>query len=253
MNIVIIGAGYVGLVTGACLAEIGNTVTCYDIDNRKIANLNKGIVPIYEPGLDDLIESNVSNQRLSFSNSLESSIDDSHPEIIFIAVGTPSDDEGFAEIKYVLDAARSIGRLIKYDCTIVDKSTVPVGVADTVKKIIQDKLDARSINLEFDVVSNPEFLREGAAIKDFMSPDRVIIGVSDLKSKEVMLKLYSKIESEIFCMAVKDAEMTKYAANAMLATKISFINEIALISEKLGVDIENVKRGIAADYRIGKS
>jgi UDPglucose 6-dehydrogenase len=254
VNIVVIGAGYVGLVTGACFSELGNHVTCVDVNKEKIANLTQGILPIYEPGLETLVHSNLRAGRLNFVSSLnEVSIT---PQLIFIAVGTPSDQNGSADMQYVLAAARNIGEFIQHDCVIVDKSTVPVGVAEQVKNIIQQELTKRQITLDFDVVSNPEFLREGAAIEDFMRPDRIIIGVSSDKAKSLMLDLYHPImrhPEKIYFMSVKDAEMTKYVANAMLATKISFMNEMSVLCDALGVDVENVRIGIGADSRIGNA
>lgn len=254
MNIIVIGAGYVGLVTGACFAELGNHVTCVDVDQTKVANLKKGILPIYEPGLDTMVTSNLAEGRLQFRTSLNELQTDA--QVIFIAVGTPSDKEGFADMQYVLEAAKNVGAYLKKDCVIVDKSTVPVGVADQVKKIIQEKLNERNVDLKFDVVSNPEFLREGAAIDDFMRPDRIVIGFSSEKAKSIMLELYTPIlrhPEKMYFMSVKDAEMTKYVANAMLATKISFMNEMAVLCDQMGVDVENVRLGIGSDSRIGNS
>lgn len=255
MNITVIGAGYVGLVTSACFAELGNHVTCVDINKAKIENLQKGILPIYEPGLETLVISNRASGRLHFVTSLtELQVE---PNVIFIAVGTPSDKTGSADMQYVLEAARDIGATIRRDCVIVDKSTVPVGMADQVKSSIQRELDKRKLSLTFDVVSNPEFLREGAAINDFMQPDRIIIGLTSENAKTIMLELYTPIlrnnPEKIYFMNVVDAEMTKYAANAMLATKISFINEISVLCDQLGIDVENVRIGIGADSRIGNA
>ncbi len=254
MNITVIGAGYVGLVTGACFAELGNHVNCVDINAEKITHLQKGVLPIYEPGLDALVMSNLKQGRLSFSTSMmENNI---QPQVIFIAVGTPSDKDGAADIKYVLEAARAIGRHITDYCVIVDKSTVPVGMADQVTEVIQQELVKRKLSIPFDVVSNPEFLREGAAIEDFMRPDRVIIGLDSNNAKNIMLDLYLPIlrsPERIYFMRVKDAEMTKYAANAMLATRISFMNEMAVLCERMDVDIENVRLGIGSDARIGNA
>ncbi len=254
MNITVIGAGYVGLVTGACFAELGNHVTCVDVNKEKIVNLNKGILPIYEPGLDVMVASNLAEGRLHFVSSLAES--SAEPHVIFIAVGTPSDKDGSADMQYVLEAAKNIGEHIKNYCVIVDKSTVPVGVADDVKHIIQERLKKNGVTTKFDVVSNPEFLREGAAIDDFMRPDRIIIGLSSKKAKSIMLELYTPIlrnPEKIYFMSVKDAEMTKYVANAMLATKISFMNEMAVLCDSMGVDVENVRLGIGSDSRIGNS
>jgi UDPglucose 6-dehydrogenase len=255
VNITVIGAGYVGLVTGACFAELGNHVTCVDINKTKIENLQKGILPIYEPGLDDLVSSNIAEGRLHFVTHLnELSV---QPKVIFIAVGTPSDKDGSADMQYVLEAARNIGANINDYCVIVDKSTVPVGMADQVNTCIHSELDKRGLAIKFDVVSNPEFLREGAAINDFMQPDRIIIGLTSESAKAIMLDLYTPIlrsnPEKIYFMNVKDAEMTKYAANAMLAAKISFMNEMSVLCDRLGVDVENVRIGIGADSRIGNA
>lgn len=254
MNITVIGAGYVGLVTSACFAELGNQVTCIDVDKNKIANLKKGILPIYEPGLETLVTTNFNQGRLHFFTSLkESTI---VPHVIMIAVGTPSDKDGSADMQYVLEAARNIGQYITDYCLVVDKSTVPVGVADQVKNIIQKELDSRGLSIKFDMVSNPEFLREGAAIDDFMRPDRIIVGLSSENAKSIMLELYTPIlrhPEKIYFMNVKDAEMTKYVANAMLATKISFMNEMSVLCDRLGVDIEKVRIGIGSDSRIGNA
>lgn len=254
MNITVVGAGYVGLVTGTCFAELGNHVTCVDVNKEKIANLKKGILPIYEPGLDAMVASNLAEGRLHFVTSLDDLTTDS--QVIFIAVGTPSDEDGSADMQYVLEAAKNIGEHIKNYCLIVDKSTVPVGVADKVKQIIQAGLKKRNIKAKFEVVSNPEFLREGAAIDDFMRPDRIIIGLSSKKAKDLMLELYTPIlrnSEKIYFMSVKDAEMTKYVANAMLATKISFMNEMSVLCDRMGVDVENVRLGIGSDARIGNA
>lgn len=254
MNITVIGAGYVGLVTGTCFADLGNHVTCVDVNKEKIADLKKGILPIYEPGLDTLVALNMAAGRLHFVTSLNEI--SASPHVIFIAVGTPSDKDGSANMQYVLEAARQIGACINQYCVVVDKSTVPVGVADQVKEEIQAQLKKRGLMLKFDMVSNPEFLREGAAIDDFMKPDRIIIGLSSKKAKTIMLELYTPIlrnPEKIYFMNVKDAEMTKYAANAMLATKISFMNEMAVLCDRLNVDVENVRLGIGADSRIGNS
>lgn len=254
MNITVIGAGYVGLVTGACFAELGNHVTCIDVNTQKIANLQQGILPIYEPGLDTMVVSNMEQGRLQFATSLKAAA--MRPDAIFIAVGTPSDKDGSADIKYVLAAAKDIGQYIDEYCVIVDKSTVPVGMADQVTDVIQAELSKRGVKTSFDVVSNPEFLREGAAIEDFMRPDRVIVGLESESAKAVMLNLYLPIlrsPERLYFMNVKDAEMTKYAANAMLATRISFMNEMSALCDRMGVDIENVRIGIGSDGRIGPS
>lgn len=252
MNITVIGAGYVGLVTGACFAELGNHVTCIDINEKKIENLRQGILPIYEPGLEPMVISNMNEGRLHFVTSFAELT--MEPDVVFIAVGTPSDKDGSADIKYVLEAARDIGKYIKGYCVIVDKSTVPVGMAGKVQEIVQNELNTRGLQVPFDVVSNPEFLREGAAIEDFMRPDRVVIGLASKNAKSVMLDLYLPIlrsPEKIYFMNVKDAEMTKYAANAMLATRISFMNEMSVLCDRMGVDIENVRIGIGSDGRIG--
>lgn len=254
MNITVIGAGYVGLVTGACFAELGNHVTCVDINAEKIQNLRKGVLPIYEPGLDTIVSTNMQQGRLHFETALTDL--QQTPQVIFIAVGTPSDNEGAADIKYVLEAARNIGAYIKDHCVIVDKSTVPVGMADQVSAVIKEELAKRQLSVPFDVVSNPEFLREGAAIEDFMRPDRVVIGLESSHAKRIMLDLYLPIlrnPERIYFMRVKDAEMTKYAANAMLATRISFMNELAVLCERMGVDVEQVRIGIGSDSRIGSA
>lgn len=252
MNITVMGAGYVGLVTAACFAELGNQVTCVDINENKIHNLQVGVLPIYEPGLDTIIKSNMQAGRLHFTSAL--TLAPHHPQVIFIAVGTPSEKDGSANIQYVLEAAANIGANINEYCVIVDKSTVPVGMADQVQTVIEQELQQRNVRLNFDMVSNPEFLREGAAIEDFMRPDRVIIGLSTNHAKQIMLDLYLPIlrnPERIYFMPIKDAEMTKYAANAMLATRISFMNEMAVLCDRLGVDIENVRIGIGSDTRIG--
>lgn len=254
MNITVIGAGYVGLVTGACFSELGNQVTCVDVNAAKIRDLQQGIMPIYEPGLEAMVKTNMADGRLHFATSINDV--KSKPQVIFIAVGTPSDKDGAADIKYVLEAARDVGAFIDSYCVIVDKSTVPVGMADKVRQVVQQELDKRNVKTTFDVVSNPEFLREGAAIEDFMRPDRIVIGISSSDAKQVMLDLYLPIlrsPERIYFMNVKDAEMTKYAANAMLATRISFMNEMAVLCEKMGVDIENVRIGIGSDARIGSA
>ncbi|MGJ7508052.1 UDP-glucose dehydrogenase family protein [Variovorax sp. GT1P44] len=259
MNISIIGTGYVGLVTGACLADIGNHVFCLDVDARKIATLNGGGIPIYEPGLSDLVESNVGAGRLSFSTDIEASV--AHGDVQFIAVGTPPDEDGSADLQYVLAAARNIGRYMNGFKVVVDKSTVPVGTADRVTAAIQDELDKRGrSDLRFSVVSNPEFLKEGAAVEDFMRPDRIVIGHSgDDDGREAlgwMRRLYAPFNrnhERTRVMDVRSAEFTKYAANAMLATRISFMNELANLADRVGADIEAVRQGIGSDPRIGYS
>ena len=254
MKLTIIGTGYVGLVTGACFAEMGSIVTCVDIDQTKIENLKKGILPIYEPGLENLVIQNYKEGTLKFSTSLAQAAEDSN--IFFIAVGTPPGEDGSADLQYVLQVAKEIGQNIKDYSVIIDKSTVPVGTADKVKSTIQKELSDRGVNIEFDVVSNPEFLKEGAAVNDFLKPDRIIVGVDSQRAAQQMKRLYapfSRNREKVISMNVRDAEMTKYAANSMLATKISFMNEISNICEKLGVDVENVRKGIGSDSRIGYS
>tara|TARA_B100000902_G_scaffold399897_1_gene473436 strand:+ start:1648 stop:2973 length:1326 start_codon:yes stop_codon:yes gene_type:complete len=251
MKISIIGSGYVGLVAAACFAEMGNQVICIDIDANKINSLKKGDIPIYEPGLEKLVQENMSKGDLSFSTDITNSLD---AEIVFIAVGTPMGEDGSADLKYVLEVAKSIGDYMNNNLIVVNKSTVPIGTADKVKKVIQDSLDKRDLELKFNIVSNPEFLKEGVAIKDFMHPDRVVIGSDDDESIEKMRRLYAPfiLSSDRFiAMDIRSAEMTKYAANAMLATKISFINEIANICERVGADVNKVRLGIGSDQRIG--
>ncbi|OUV02298.1 MAG: UDP-glucose 6-dehydrogenase [Betaproteobacteria bacterium TMED82] len=254
MNITIIGTGYVGLVTGACLADVGNNVLCVDVNQKKIEGLNDGNIPIYEPGLEKLVKSNVRANRLRFTTNVEYSVD--FASIQFIAVGTPSDEDGSADLEHVLSAARSIGRYMKNDLVVVDKSTVPVGTADKVKLVIREELKKRNLVMNVTVISNPEFLKEGAALEDFQRPDRIIIGVDCRNSRAIMQKLYAPFQrtrDKVIFMSVRSAEMTKYAANAMLATRISFMNELANLSEKLGADIESVRVGIGSDARIGYS
>ena len=252
MNITVIGSGYVGLVSGTCFAEMGNKVTCVDIDPVKIDKLNKGIIPIFEPGLEKMVLKNVKNKNLFFTTELNEALQNS--EIAFIAVGTPMGDDGSADLQYVLAVAKSIGNLMQNRLIVVDKSTVPIGTADKVKAKIQKELDARGSDLEFDVVSNPEFLKEGAAINDFMKPDRVVIGADTGIAIQKMKELYSpffRSHDRFIIMDIRSAEMTKYAANAMLATKISFMNEIANICEKVGADANQVRLGVGSDQRIG--
>lgn len=254
MRVAMIGTGYVGLVTGTCFAATGNNVICVDVVKEKIDNLNKGIIPIFEPGLDKMVKSAQERGNLSFTTDIKEALQKS--DICFIAVGTPMGEDGSADLQYVMNAARQIGKYMVHDMYIVDKSTVPVGTGDMVRKVIQEELTKRGSSLHFDVISNPEFLKEGNACQDFMHPDRVVIGSENQKSIEVMQELYEPFirSSEFFVtMDIKSAELTKYAANAMLATKISFINEIANISEKVGADINKVRRGIASDSRIGYS
>ena len=252
MNIAIVGTGYVGLVSGTCFAEMGVHVTCVDVNKEKILKLQSGEIPIYEPGLDDMVQRNVVAKRLNFTTDLSSCIDD--VEIVFSAVGTPPDEDGSADLKYVLEVARTFGRYIKKYTVLVTKSTVPVGTAKKVKAAIQEELKKRNANIEFDVASNPEFLKEGAALKDFMSPDRVVIGVETDRAKELMNKLYKPFvlnNYRILFMDIPSAEMTKYAANSMLATRISFMNDIANLCELVGADVDMVRRGIGSDARIG--
>ncbi|BCS95845.1 UDP-glucose 6-dehydrogenase [Desulfoluna limicola] len=254
MHITIIGTGYVGLVTGACFSEMGNHVTCVDVDKSKIENLKKGILPIYEPGLEPLVVNNHKSGLLKFTTDLSAAMEDS--DLFFIAVGTPPGEDGSADLQYVLAVASEIGHHLTRYAVIVDKSTVPVGTADKVRNAIQEELTKRKVTVEFDVVSNPEFLKEGAAVGDFMRPDRVVIGTDSLRSEKIMKDLYapfSRVQDKIVSMGIRDAEMTKYAANSLLATKISFMNEIAFMCEKLGVDVENVRKGIGSDSRIGYS
>lgn len=254
MRITIVGTGYVGLVTGACFAEMGNHVTCVDIDQEKLDKLRKGIVPIHEPGLEELITENYQAGRLDFASDVGESLNES--EITFIAVGTPANGDGSADLSHVVAVARAIGQKMTRPTVIADKSTVPVGTADKVAGVIAEELGTRKLDLDFEVVSNPEFLKEGAAIEDFMYPDRVIVGCEGESSKALMRELYapfSRHHDKLQFMAVRDAEMTKYAANAMLATRISFMNEIALMCDAYGVDVENVRKGIGSDPRIGFS
>lgn len=254
MKIVVVGTGYVGLVTGACFAERGNQVTCVDIDETKIKNLHIGILPIYEPGLEELVKTNVNEERLFFTTSIADVIDGA--DLVFIAVGTPPGEDGSADLQYVLGVASDIGKHMMGYAVIVDKSTVPVGTADKVTAQIQSELDKRKLDITFDMASNPEFLKEGAAIEDFMRPDRVVIGTATDKAAEMMHDLYKPFvrnHQHIIIMGIRDAEMTKYTANSMLATKISFMNEIANLCDILGVDVENVRQGIGSDSRIGFS
>lgn len=252
MNIAIVGTGYVGLVSGACFSEMGINVTCVDVDKNKIQKLLNGVMPIYEPGLDELVERNVKAGRLHFTTDLTTCLDD--VEVVFSAVGTPPDEDGSADLKYVLEVARTVGRYINKHVVLVTKSTVPVGTAQKVRAAIQEELDKRGLNIEFDVASNPEFLKEGAAIKDFMAPDRVVVGVESDKARKLMEKLYRPFTLNgypILMMDVASAEMTKYAANAMLATRISFMNDIANLCERVGANVDNVRKGMGSDSRIG--
>lgn len=252
MKITVIGTGYVGLVSGACLAEVGNEVLCVDVDARKIALLNSGGIPIYEPGLDDVVRRNVAAGRLAFTTDIEQSVH--FGEIQFIAVGTPPGEDGSADLQYVVAAARNIGRYMNTFKLVVDKSTVPVGTADSVRAAIAEELAARGVTQDFSVASNPEFLKEGAAVDDFMKPDRIIIGTDDERATTLLRTLYAPFQrnhDRLLAMDIRSAELAKYAANAMLATRISFMNELAILAEKLGADIEQVRHGIGADPRIG--
>lgn len=252
MKIAIVGTGYVGLVTGTCFAEMGLEVTCVDIDEVKIENLKKGIIPIYEPGLEGLVTHNVNSNRLHFTTQLTDVLQD--VQVIFSAVGTPPDEDGSADLKYVLDVARTIGKHINDYVLLVTKSTVPVGTSMLVRKAVQEELDKRGVDVPFDVASNPEFLKEGDAIKDFMSPDRVVVGVESERARELMTRLYRPFllnNFRVIFMDIPSAELTKYAANAMLATRISFMNDIANLCELLGADVGMVRQGIGTDSRIG--
>lgn len=252
MNIAIVGTGYVGLVSGTCFAEMGSHVTCVDIDTKKIEKLKNGIMPIYEPGLEELVKRNVEYGRLQFATDLAQVLDD--VDVVFSAVGTPPDEDGSADLQYVLAVARQFGQNIKKYTILVTKSTVPVGTAKKVKSVIQEELNKRGVDIPFDVASNPEFLKEGAAIKDFMSPDRVVVGTESKQAEEVMAKLYHPFliqNFRVIFMDIPSAEMTKYAANAMLATRISFMNDIANLCERVGANVDSVRRGIGTDTRIG--
>lgn len=253
MNIAIVGTGYVGLVSGTCFADTGANVTCVDVDSEKIERLKRGEVPIYEPGLDELVVKNVKAGRLKFTTDLASVLNEQ--EVVFSAVGTPPDEDGSADLKYVLEVARTIGKNLNHYLVVVTKSTVPVGTAQKVRAAIQEELDARNVDVEFDVASNPEFLKEGNAIKDFMSPDRVVVGVESEKAKKVLTKLYKPFlinNFRVIFMDIPSAEMTKYAANSMLATRISFMNDIANLCELVHADVNMVRAGIGADTRIGR-
>ncbi len=254
MRITVIGTGYVGLVTGACFTEMGNHVVCVDIDEAKLERLRLGDIPIYEPGLENIVKSSVEAGLLSFSSDIATAIENA--EYIFIAVGTPPGEDGSADLQYVLAVASDIGRYLQNYAVIIDKSTVPVGTAGQVHEAIDEQLRARGADIDFDVVSNPEFLKEGAAVADFMRPDRVVVGTDSELAQEKMAALYGpylRSSDRLMFMGVRDAEMTKYAANAMLATKISFMNEIANLCDRLEVDVENVRKGIGSDSRIGYS
>jgi len=252
MNITIVGTGYVGLVSGTCFAETGITVTCIDVDQNKIDNLNKGVIPIYEPGLKPMVKRNMEKGRLFFSTNLKDSISDA--DAVFIAVGTPPDEDGSADLQYVIGVAKEIGRYIDHYLVVVTKSTVPIGTAEKVKTAINEELTSQNKDIQFDVASNPEFLKEGAAIDDFLKPDRVVIGTESERAQAVMTKLYKPFlmnNHPVIFMDIPSAEMTKYAANSMLATKISFMNDIANLCEIVGADVNNVRRGIGSDSRIG--
>ena len=254
MKIAIVGTGYVGLVTGTCFAEMGVEVFCVDIDRQKIENLRNGVVPIYEPGLEEMVIRNYEVGRLHFTTDLTEVLD--QVEIVFSAVGTPPDEDGSADLKYVLDVARTIGRAMNKYLLVVTKSTVPVGTARRIRQTIADELDRRGVTIDFDIASNPEFLKEGAAMKDFMHPDRIVVGVESDRARRLMEKLYHPFmlnNFRIIYMDIPSAEMTKYAANAMLATRISFMNDMANLCEIIGADINMVRKGIGADTRIGSS
>ncbi len=254
MKVTVFGSGYVGLVTGVCLAEVGNDVVCIDVDHEKIDNLKKGIIPIYEPGLETLVKDNQQAGRIKFTTNIQDAV--AHGIFQFIAVGTPPDEDGAADLQYVLAVAQSIAENMDSYRIIVDKSTVPVGTADKVKEVISQAQARRGVEIDFDVVSNPEFLKEGAAINDFMKPDRIVIGTDNPRTAELLKALYApfnRSHERIITMDVRSAELTKYAANAMLATKISFMNELANLAELLGADIEHVRNGIGSDSRIGYS
>lgn len=252
MKVTIVGSGYVGLVTGACFSEVGINVVCVDIDSKKIDNLNNGIIPIYEPGLEDMISRNMKKGRLAFTTNIAEALVDS--EVLFISVGTPPDEDGSADLKYVLAVARDCGKHINDYLLVVTKSTVPVGTSQKVKKALQEELDKRNVKIEFDVASNPEFLKEGAAIDDFLKPDRIVVGLESERAEDLMKSLYKPFTLNghpVIFMDIISAEMTKYAANSMLAAKISFINDIANLCEIVGADINKVRKGIGSDSRIG--
>ena len=253
MNIAIVGTGYVGLVSGACFADTGACVTCVDVDERKIDRLLTGDIPIYEPGLDELVKKNVKAGRLRFTTDLASILNDQ--QVVFSAVGTPPDEDGSADLQYVLQVARTIGKNLNHYMVVVTKSTVPVGTARKVRTAIEEELYKRGVNIPFDVASNPEFLKEGNAIKDFMSPDRVVVGVESTRAREILARLYKPFlvnNFRVIFMDIPSAEMTKYAANSMLATRISFMNDIANLCEKVGADVNMVRQGIGSDTRIGR-
>jgi UDPglucose 6-dehydrogenase len=252
MKITVVGTGYVGLVSGTCFAETGINVTCVDVDKKKIDNLNKGIIPIYEPGLDQLVIRNKEKNRLSFSTNLKDSINSS--DAVFIAVGTPPGEDGSADLKYVLAVAREIGENIDHYMVVINKSTVPVGTGKKVKDVIASEIQKRGVNVEFDIASNPEFLKEGNAVEDFLKPDRIVVGIENERTQKVISQLYKPFllnGHPLLFMDIVSAEMTKYTANAMLATKISFMNDIANLCEIVGADVNNVRKGIGSDARIG--
>lgn len=252
MKVTIVGTGYVGLVTGTCFAEVGIDVHCVDIDKKKVDNLNKGIIPIYEPGLEEMVQRNVEKKRLFFTTDLGPTLKDC--QVVFSAVGTPPDEDGSADLKYVLDVAREVGRNMEDYILIVTKSTVPVGTAEKVRNAIKQELEKRGVDIPFDVASNPEFLKEGAAVDDFLKPDRIVVGLDSQRAEDLMKRLYKPFTLNghpVIFMDIVSAEMTKYAANAMLATKISFINDIANLCEIVGADVNMVRKGIGSDRRIG--
>jgi UDPglucose 6-dehydrogenase len=252
MKIVIVGSGYVGLVTGTCFAEVGSDVVCVDVNQQKIENLKNGIIPIFEPGLEEMLHRNMKKGRLSFTTNIAEALVDA--EVVFIAVGTPPDEDGSADLKYVLSVARDCGKHMNGYLLVVTKSTVPVGTAKKVKDAVQDELNKRTVSIEFDVASNPEFLKEGAAIDDFLKPDRIVVGLNSSRAEEIMKSLYKPFTLNghpVIFMDITSAEMTKYAANSMLATKISFMNDIANLCEIVGADINMVRKGIGSDSRIG--
>ncbi|MBU1010901.1 MAG: UDP-glucose/GDP-mannose dehydrogenase family protein [Bacteroidetes bacterium] len=252
MKITIVGTGYVGLVTGTCFAEVGIDVHCVDIDKTKVDNLNKGIIPIYEPGLEEMVQRNVEKNRLFFTTELGPTLKDC--QVLFSAVGTPPDEDGSADLKYVLDVAREVGKNMQDYILIVTKSTVPVGTAEKVRKVIKEELAKRGVDIPFDVASNPEFLKEGAAVDDFLKPDRIVVGIDSARAEELMKRLYKPFTMNghpVIFMDIVSAEMTKYAANAMLATKISFMNDVANLCEIVGADVNMVRKGIGSDRRIG--
>ena len=253
MKIAVVGTGYVGLVTGTCFSEMGVHVTCVDVDKKKIESLKQGIIPIYEPGLETLVRKNTKSGRLKFTTRLEDVLNE--VDIVFSAVGTPPDEDGSADLKYVLEVAKTIGRHLNHYVVVVTKSTVPVGTARKVKDVIQQELEQRGVDVEFDVASNPEFLKEGNAVKDFMSPDRVVVGVESERARKLMARLYKPfmiVSDRLIFTDIPSAEMIKYAANSMLATRISFMNDIANLCELVGADVNMVRKGIGSDTRIGK-